>query len=209
MSSAASGGEGPDDEPPPSDPSKERNKKQPIYHPPSKPPDLGPGAGIGPSDAANAAIENAIQQFSNHFTERQLDCIGGIETGATWNTAAHSNGSSRYGMFQWNKANWDAWMKVVPAVQRVEWSTANANDVGKSAMLTIFSLEARFAAYSKSMDSDSAVLQAISGFGEGDAYGRAVLNCEQAWAHSFNDAVAVINSYNRWVAGGRKGPAPY
>lgn len=166
---------------------------------------MSPSENLG---AIRSQLAKAAKQ-SEHFSEAQLICISGIETGATWNPGSHRIGSSRYGLFQWDERNWEEWMKVLPKEQRVGWSVANAFDVATSALLAVASLEARFRMYSRTLDYDSSILAALSGFGEGDVYGRAVLKCEEALAQSLQAAVAVINAYNQWVSGGRKGTNPF
>ncbi len=134
------------------------------------------------------------------FTAEQLDCVSGIETGRTWNPdVVATNG--RIGLFQFNKANWEASGTAIP------WNNGpSAKDPELAAEVALALLFRKLGYNRVQSPSDDAVQGAIDKFGENDGrYGKTVMECaKQLKAGDFAGAYSTLQTYADWVAGGRK-----
>ena len=130
------------------------------------------------------------------FTESQLDCISGIETGRTWNPDIVSS-SGRVGLFQFNETSWTYARTSIP------WDGGSAAKDPYTAGLVALVLLTNNLKYSGVANPTADAVQgAIDRFGEHDGrYGAAVIECAKDLdAGLTGSAVNVLQAYANWKA---------
>ena len=144
-------------------------------------------------DQVKFEIERAVLKDSV-FSVEQLDCIGGIETGRTWNPNVQA-ANGRVGLYQFNKANWEASGTSIP------WNGgSSARDPYTSTAITIGFLYRKLGSDGVANPTQAAIQEAIDKFGEHDGrYGQAVMDCAKALGSGdFLGTFGILYRYNDW-----------
>jgi hypothetical protein len=133
------------------------------------------------------------------FDKYDLDCISGIETGLTWFPGIANKKGTRWGLFQFNKANWDY------AGIEVDWNNglaATDADLSSAAAIKLLHkkiLEIKELSGDNNFKASEHIIEAIDRFGEHDGhYGQAVSDCAKKLRQGNLQGYQAISDYLNW-----------